>query len=143
MNPEPGMFTGVNRGNGEGNLLRDARVTVVPISNEAQVERLKIASAWDGHPSMLLPTHLVLKRDEIVGCTSLGACLMAHTWLSTEKCRGLDASRAIHDMVTVARAIGFRGVTMVSPREAPLERHLPDLGWKDLGDVRLWVKFLK
>lgn len=122
---------------------QERRVRLLPITNQAQLERLKMASAWDGHPNMLLPSHLVTKRDEIVGCTSLGACVFAHTWLSTEKCRGVDAHRAIHDMVTVARAVGYKGVVMVSPEGAPLERHLPDLGWRDLGQLRLWVKLLQ
>ncbi len=121
----------------------EARVRLAPITSPAQLERLKIASAWDGHANMLYPTHLVTKRDEVIGCTSIGACLMAHSWLHTEKCRGLDARRAFQDVETVARALGYKGVAIVSPVDgSPLLRHLPDMGWTDAGSVRLWVKTL-
>lgn len=119
------------------------RVEMLPINSETLRERVKLASAWDGHPNMLLPTHCMRKGDDIVGCTSLGACLFAHTWLHTEKLRGFDAVRAMRDIELVARSVGWQGMVVVSPPDSGPFRHMADFGYQNLGNLSLWFKGLQ
>lgn len=128
--------------------VTDGLPVLVPITSQAQLERLRLEAAWDGHANMLQPTHLMTREreggSEIVGCTSLGAVVLANSWLHTSKLRPLETVRMFSLVENVARAVGYKAICVPVPAESGMYQHMvARFGYQFLGTTGLFAKVLR
>jgi hypothetical protein len=131
------------------NMPMPARCRVVPLRqprNPADAEALqnmlgalRSAASADQH-TVLAPTHLVIKGDEIVGYGSLGGLPTLHLWLDSHKVHAADSLRLLETAEALLADKNVRQVLVPCSEQSPFAQHMERLGFKKLGTTTLFTK---
>ena len=109
-------------------VLEDNFVQVLPIKEEELAELKKLARE-DGH-TVLFPTHVIKKKDEIVGYFSIANVPVLCGWLSTKDMKAVDSMMALNIAHNTAAALGLNTLIMPLADSSPFFAHVTRFGYK-------------
>lgn len=125
---------------------------IVPITSQAQIDSLAKIAAGDGH-RVLMPTHLIIKGDQVLGYASLAAivplmpgaqphAVQVHVWFHTQRCHSRDSFHVINALENIARCAGGGARTLIVPctKESPFFKQMSGMGYAPIMDTTLWGK---
>ena len=123
-------------------LHGDANAQIVPIATAEQfVDLAKMAKA-DRH-TVVIPSHLVIKKGEIVGYGSIGAVPMLNVWVHSRKVNKFESVRLLHEAEQMLAKGGAQFVILPCANDSPFRKYVGKLGYTELGNASYNLKRLK
>lgn len=126
----------------ESNIIEmPAQAELVEITDLAQLEALKVAAASDGHTA-IVPTHVIVKRGEIVGYASIGAVPVLNVWVHSQKVVKFESVRLLREGEAMLKERGYRFVILPVAENSPFRPYVQKLGYHTLGNASYNIKQL-
>lgn len=122
--------------------LQDLLPWLVPLTTVEQFKTLETAAREDGH-GICAPTHLVVKRGEVVGYVSVCAVPMINVWLHTKKVKGRESAYVLNMAENLAAAAGHNMVCVPCGPGSPFAPFINQVGYKNVGLSTINLKNLK
>lgn len=128
--------------NAEPNIIElPPQAELVELTDLAQLEALKLAAASDGHTA-IVPTHLVMKRGEIVGYASIGAVPVLNVWVHSQKVVKFESVRLLRQGEALLKERGYQFVILPVAENSPFRPYVQKLGYHTLGNASYNIKQL-
>lgn len=106
-----------------------------------EVESLAREMAADQHSGAQRITHLAIKGGQIAGAFSVGNVALVMAWAHTQRAKARDSLVALNVVENlVAAAYPGREICVPVEESSPFAPVMGKLGYRDLGQARLWVK---
>lgn len=112
-----------------------------PIQTEQQLRALIDAAGADNH-SLLYPSHLVSKNDELLGAFSLFNSPLLNVWLHSKKISPRESLMLYATVENVARVQGVKSILLPCTDQSPLSKYLAALGYSPICKTTLHQKIL-
>lgn len=105
------------------------------------VERLVNEASRDNH-TVLAPTHIMMRGDEILGYLSLGGIATVQCWFKSSVKNPRHSKDMIKHGETVFRERNVQTYVVACAEESPFTPHMERMGFRKLGTTVLWQKQL-
>lgn len=121
-------------------LLKE-RARLVPLKDNATARRLFEAAAADDH-TVIAPTHVMVRGEQIIGYLSLGAMPVVQSWFDSKSGHVLDSLKMIEMGEAVIASQGASAYQVAVSENSPFAPHMERLGYKRVFTTTLWQKQL-
>ena len=121
-------------------LLKE-RARLVPLKDNVTAKRLFEAAAADDH-TVIAPTHVMLRGEEIIGYLSLGGMPVVQSWFDSKSLHVLDSIKMIEMADAVMASQGVQAYQVAVSEESPFKEHMVRLGYTRVFTTTLWQKQL-
>jgi hypothetical protein len=105
------------------------------------IEQLTEAASADNH-TVLFPSHVFVKGEEIVGYASVATMPVLNFWADSTKLHAADSVRMIEQGEAVCSHAGIRTMIVPCAEDSPFAAHMERLGYTKLGTTVLYRKEL-
>lgn len=109
----------------------DSSRTILPLIRPVTPEvldRLVEAAAADGAHTVYFPTHVVMKRGEVVGY--FGTLPLVTFWMHSEKMTARESLHTISTLETLHSTNGVRLLAATCHTDSPFHQHMERLGYR-------------
>jgi len=117
------------------------RARLVPLKDNVTAKRLFEAAAADDH-TVIAPTHVMMRGEQIIGYLSLGAMPVVQSWFDSKSGHVLDSLKMIEMGEAVIASQGAAAYQVAVSENSPFAPHMERLGYKPVGKTVLWQKQL-
>lgn len=126
--------------NGHQPLLKE-RARLVPLKDNVTAKRLFEAAAADDH-TVIAPTHVMMRGEQIIGYLSLGAMPVIQSWFDSKAGHALDSLKMIEMGEAIIASQGAVAYQVAVSESSPFAPHMERLGYKKVFTTTLWQKQL-
>ena len=109
-----------------------SETTFSPIT-PSELQALVAAAAEDKH-TVLFPTHVIRRGEEIVGYLSICATPIVNVWAHSKKVNALQSVRLMHKLDDELKKNGVGTYIMPCSKDSPYYPHMQKLGYSVLGE---------
>jgi hypothetical protein len=108
------------------------------IKDQAELDAIMAASKAD-NDGCLLPTHVVIKNGEIVGCASLAVLPVMMVWNHSTKVGPRDSIQLKHTYDAIMEEKGAKSYAILCNKQSPYNGHMKQLGFKPVWETQIFV----
>lgn len=117
------------------------RARLVPLKDNVTAKRLFEAAAADNH-TVIAPTHVMMRGEQIIGYLSLGAMPVVQSWFDSKAGHVLDSLKMIEMGEAVITSQGAQVYQVAVSEDSPFAPHMERLGYTRVFTTTLWQKQL-
>lgn len=108
------------------------------IKDQAELDAV-LAAAKADNDGCVLPTHVVIKNGEIVGCASLAVLPVMMIWNHTTKINPRDSIQLKHTYDAIMEEKGTKQYAILCNKNSPYNASMKQLGFKPVWETEIFT----